>query len=208
MSGALPTATHDRRVERTPTMTVTSPEYQSLFIYDEKVDEAWTLENSRGFKYELQDMAEPHRGVYNLSATPLVDMGELSFTVRKVAAQSFLRDQVFGVNFWLYSGDDYIQTDDLLISVIGSNRYPYWVANDDSVDNVYEPVFSATRLYFLGINHDIPPETWVQVEIWLDDLQFDPVYKYVTGIVIKNDTGFRHTLVIDEVELIVLREEP
>ena len=69
------------------------------------------------------------------------------------------------------------------------------------------PTFSETRLYFLGINRDIPPETWVNVEVWLDDLQYDPIYEYVTGFYIKNDEGFGQTFYVDAVRIIMLPED-
>ena len=53
-----------------------------------------------------------------------------------------------------------------------------------------------------GFNDAIPPDTWVQVEVWLDELLFDPEYKYVTGIYIKNGEDFRDTIWIDQVELV------
>ena len=65
--------------------------------------------------------------------------------------------------------------------------------------------FSETRLYFLDIKHTIPPDTWVEVVVWLDQLIYDPPYKYVTGVYIKNDQGFFNTFYVDHVSLLVRR---
>jgi hypothetical protein len=117
-----------------------------------------------------------------------------------------LREDVLGFSFWLYGNDDWIDREDLLVTVVGSNESPYWIPDDQSVENIYEPLFSETRLYYLGINDDIPPKTWVQVYIWLDDLLFDPDYEYVTGIYIKNDEQFFETALIDELTVYLLPE--
>ena len=134
--------------------------------------------------------------------TPTRDYGNLAFTVKFGTKETYLREKTLGVRFWLYSGDATIGTQDLAVSVVGSNKYPYWVWNDSSVTNDNDPVFSETRLQYLGFNDAIPPDTWVQVEVWLDELLFDPEYKYVTGIYIKNGEDFRDTIWIDQVELV------
>jgi hypothetical protein len=75
------------------------------------------------------------------------------------------------------------------VTVLGSNSYTYWVEDDISVKSIYEPVFSETRLYYLGVNRTIPPNTWVKVELWLDERIYDPDYRYVTGFYIKNEAS-------------------
>jgi hypothetical protein len=95
--------------------------------------------------------------------------------------------------------------------VLGSNSYTYWLANDTSVPTdttvtVEAPLFSETRLYDLHINRAIPPGTWVQVVVWLDDLIYDPEYTYVTGMYIKNNKGFLNTFYIDQVNLLMKRQ--
>jgi hypothetical protein len=39
--------------------------------------------------------------------------------------------------------------------------------------------------------------------VWLDDLEFDPPYRYVTGFYLKNDIGFRNTYYVDQVALLL-----
>jgi hypothetical protein len=117
--------------------------------------------------------------------------------------ESYLRDRVEGVSFWIYSAENYLGNDDLSVTVLGSNNYRYWKSNDDSVENIYEPLFSQTRLYFLGFNRSVPPDTWVEVIVWLDDLIYDPDYNYVTGMYILSDELYSGTILIDNVELIM-----
>jgi hypothetical protein len=82
------------------------------------------------------------------------------------------------------------------------------VAGDDSVPSpvLGEPAFSETRLYYLDINRTIPPDTWVLIEMWLDELAYEPDYEYVTGFYIKNNEGFAQTYYVDDVQLIMLAE--
>jgi hypothetical protein len=124
--------------------------------------------------------------------------------VEESSPQPYLRSQVIGFSFWVYCDDDYIGSSDLAVTITGSNQYPYWVQDDDSVTNRFDPIFSETRLYFLGFNSDIPPRTWAEVNVILDDLIYDPIYTYVTGLLIKGDENFRNTVYIDQVEISLL----
>jgi hypothetical protein len=104
----------------------------------------------------------------------------------------------------LSSGADYISNTDLAVTVLGSNEYPYWVDGDNSVQNEISPVFSETRLSFLDVNRSIPPDTWVQVDVPIHKLIYDPDYTYVVGFYIKNDEGFISEFFIDDIELFAL----
>lgn len=56
-------------------------------------------------------------------------------------------------------------------------------------------------LAFLGINRSIPPETWVLIELYPEDREFDPPYDFFTGFYIKNSLGFVQPFYIDRIEL-------
>lgn len=188
-----------------PTLTpIPTLEMKIVKIYGDGLHENWSLENSRAVDYGLGQSTFVYDGTNSISYKPNVEYADLAFTVNEDANDVYLRDEVLAVRFWLYSGDDYVNTDALLVSVVGSNDFPYWVEGDDSV-TVQDsgPVFPATRLYFLNVQEDIPPNTWFQVEVWLNDLIYDPQYEYVTGVYIKNDEYFFRTIYIDEVELLV-----
>lgn len=49
----------------------------------------------------------------------------------------------------------------------------------------------------------IPADTWVNVVVWLNKLEFDPPYQYVTGFYLKSDVDFRSTYYLDQVALIM-----
>ncbi|MCB8945999.1 MAG: hypothetical protein H6658_19810 [Ardenticatenaceae bacterium] len=198
-----PTAT--TVAEETPTAPTTSAPLSRriLRVYGDSLQSDWSLENSYDMEYDPQDELAPYDGRYALAITPQANFGKLFFTVQEDSRTVFLHENVATIRFWLYS-EDYIGPEDIGITILGSNEYPYWVANDDSVrpnDNL--PSFIPTRLSFLGIEEDIPPENWVQIEIWLEDLQFDPDYLYVTGITIENDEGYLQTFYIDNLEIII-----
>lgn len=176
-------------------------------IYDEALNENWTLENSFDVEYELSEGLASYNGRFSLAFTPQAGYGNLMFTVAPGSEEEYLRQDVLAVQFWLYSGDDYVETDDFLVSIVGSNEYSYWVEGDDSVVvNDSRPTFPSTRLYFLNVEEDIPPDTWIQIEVWLNDLIYDPDYQYVTGIIIKNDEDFLRTAYVDEVSLIMIED--
>ena len=188
-----------------PTLTLVPPiETRIETIYDENLNANWTLDNTREVIYDLRDDTFSYEGDYSLAFTPKVAYADLAFTVNEDADGIYLRDDVLAVRFWLYSGDDYIETDDLAAYAVGSNEYPYWVFDDDSVTvddglSLYPPA----RLYFLDVEEDIPPDTWLQIEFWLDEQVYDPEYEYVTGFFLKNDEDFFRTVYIDEVELLI-----
>jgi hypothetical protein len=198
----VPSSTATPRATATPSATSTPVILPTITIYDDTLNGNWSLVASSGVRYAIQNKTAAHNGKYAIAVTPTRDFGKLAFTVKFGSDEIYLRDETLGVKFWLYSGEATVGPGDLAVSVIGSNEIPYWKWNDTSVTNDHEPIFSETRLYDLEFNDAIPPKTWVQVEVWLDELQFDPIYKYVTGINILNGEGFRDTIYIDQVELV------
>lgn len=188
-----------------PTLTpVPTIQTRIVTIYGDGLNDNWSVENSKEVVYELEDTSFAFDGANSLSYKPKAEYADLAFTLNKDADEFYLRDEVLAVRFWVYGDGDYIETDDLLVTVVGSNDYPYWVAGDDSV--VVQdsgPIFPETRLYFINVEEDIPPDTWFQVELWLNDLIYDPEYEYVTGVYLKSDADVARTLYLDEVELLI-----
>jgi len=151
-----------------------------------------------------------HGGKKAIMVTPTDDFGLFFLTVRKDALKIYPRNRILGISFWLNGGENSIATSDLAVTVTGSNQYAYWVADDTSVKvdrplTADAPLFAETRLYFLHINHSIPPNTWVEIILWLDDQIYDPDYTNLTGIYVKNDKGFLKPYYIDDVQLLVQR---
>lgn len=216
-SGEAPTAvpTPERLGQRRPLPTPDRDarvsglgRYSVVPIFDESLSQGWSLEQSGGVSYS-PSRTYAESGSVSLAAQPTGGTGTLYFTVGRDARTAHERDRVLGISFWLNGGDGMIATDDLVVTVVGSNAYPYWVPNDDSVrlegrDTSGESfLFSETRLYYLGLNRDIPPNTWVEVVLWLDEREFDPDYTYVTGVYIKNDVKFQGRFYVDRLSLLV-----
>lgn len=179
-----------------------------VLVYDDALDDNWTLENSSMMSYNLQNMRYIDRGRYAIEAAPTTGIGMLYFTLRQDSRQVFRRDQVLGLRFRLTGGADFIENDALAVTVVGSNRQPYWVAGDNSVNlegrvTDDEPVFSETRLYYLDINQPIPPDTWVDVVLWLDERIYDPDYTYVTGFYLKTEKDLLDRFYVDQVNLLL-----
>jgi hypothetical protein len=193
-----PTQTHTPRPPTPEGSLVIQP------IYVDELNLGWSTENSQGGDIDLQSTLYSYQGSGSIAFTPQIDFGSLLFSVEESSPQPYLRSQVIGFSFWVYCETDYIRSSDLAVTITGSNQYPYWVQADDSVTNRFDPIFSETRLYFLGFNTDIPPRTWAEVNVVLDDLIYDPIYTYVTGLLIKGDESFRNTVYIDQVEISLL----
>lgn len=181
--------------------------YYTVTVYSEELSENWTLDNSQWVTV-TQDSETAYQGDYALEWTPYEDFASLFFTVERTDNNvAFDRPYVVGIRFWLSGGETWIEPEDLAITAIGSNQYPYWVPNDYSVQSRIQPIFSETRLQFLGLNQDIPPGEWAPITLLLNELQYDPPYSYVTGFYLKNDRDVLHPLYLDNVELIMVRED-
>lgn len=175
----------------TATASAESQIYE-VMIYDDALSSNWTLDHSTTIKYNLQNAAIVGEGRFAIRADTEANFATLFFTLQPGAKQTFRRDETLGLRFRLSGGHDALPNDALAVTVVGSNRYPYWAPRDNSVrieGRVTEdlPLFSETRLYYLDVKRDIPEGEWVDVYVWLDDLVYDPEYIYLTGFYFKTD---------------------
>jgi len=178
-----------------------------VVIFDEELHQNWIKVNDTGIS-NLVRSSVAHNGEKVLKVNFSEGFSKQIFAVQDGTTESYPRDLAQGVSFWLYSEEEHIANSDLSVTVLGSNVIPYWNPDDNSVKNSYKPIFSETRLYFLNFNRSIPPETWVEVVVWLNDLIYDPDYEYVTGMYILSDETFANTILIDEVKLIMKEPGP
>jgi hypothetical protein len=194
----------------TPTQTPQSEEVRTVevVVYDDELHGDWSLDRSQGVQYDPRSTAYVHDGGYSLSVTPTSDYGTLLFSVREGASTQYLRDRLLEVRLWLNSGAQEVANDAFAITVIGSNAQPHWVPDDRSVMLGERSFFSESRLYYLGVNRAIPPETWVDLTIKMDELPYEPDYRYVTGVYLKADAGVRNTIHLDRLTLLVLEAQP
>lgn len=201
-------------------------------IYHDVLDTNWTVSSSENSDFAVDDKNEFYLGKQAIAAK-LSEPGEtLFFHVSQETTDEYRRDQVYGLGFWLYSGTDEIAPDDLSITLLGSNRQPYWSTDDDSLDGQLVATYSETRLYGLDLERPLPPQTWIRIEVILDDLIYDPLYElglvededkarasdedsekdividpdyeYVTGFAIKAENKLTQTIYIDEVQILLL----
>lgn len=189
-----------------PTNPINYTEVVTYTIFDDNLDENWfTLPNDE-VEIDLASTLLVHQGRTSIALTPLSDFVPMSLGVQENSTEVFSASQVVSLNFWLAS-DDVITLDDLVVTLFGSNDFPYWVEGDESVYIDGEFPFSETRLYFLGLNHTIPAHTWVEVIVVLNDLIYDPEYEFLTGFYLKNDAGFLNTIYLDDIRLMMLPPE-
>ena len=185
-----------------------NPTLSLVPVFSDQLAAGWSVAASWSVELDLQSTGYVRQGEFAIAATPTDDYGALLFAVMPNSPFSYPYTNTLGVRFWLNGGTEAIYPGDLAVTVLGSNAYTYWVQNDDSVDfGDDEPAFSETRLYHLNINRPLPAGSWVEITVWLDDLQFDPDYTYFTGLYIKNDADFWQTFYIDQVALIILEPE-
>lgn len=188
-------------------LPLSADQYPSISIYDDTINANWSVVGSQNMTVDLGNKTTVHDGKVALVAKPTKPFGKLFFAVRKNAKEVYSSDKVLGVRFWLSGGASAIANSDLTIAILGSNEYTYWSEGDTSVHvdatiTPDSPLFSETRLYDLGINR-IPPKEWVEVIVWFDKLIYDPPYKYLTGIYIKNDREFADPFYLDHVDLLL-----
>lgn len=198
----------DMTLSESLTISQQEDRINEITIYDDVLNSNWSLHRSTDMAYDLEHRQYIKSGLAAIAARPLAESGQLFFAVNSDTNITYSRDRVQGLSFWLNAGSGYIQTSDLAISILGSNVYPYWSSDDASVqvEGILpegEPLFSETRLYHLDINHPLPPNTWIEVQVWIDDLIYDPEYRYVTGFYIKNDRDFLDNFYIDSISLLV-----
>lgn len=186
--------------------------YLEIPIYEDELDRNWTIEHSISTQTNLWDTShwfqpmapsqDINSGATAIAVSPQADFGTLFLAVRPDSKVEYKREDVLGLSFWLHSGSSGIETSDLSVAILGSNQSPFWMPDDRSVFPDPAHSFSETRLYFLEINRTIPANTWINVVVWLNDLQYDPAYRYVTGFYLKNDAGFRNTYYLDQIALV------
>jgi hypothetical protein len=176
-------------------------------VYSDTLQPGWSLKQSFQTDYDLKQTEYVDNGRYAIEASPKVAIGTLFFTVNK-GSPAYRHSDARGVRFRLSGGSEAIANDALTVAVVGSNAQPYWVADDNSVKiegRVTQelPLFPETRLYYLDINTAIPAGTWVDVVVWLDDLQYEPEYTYVTGFYLKTERDVLPVFYVDQVQLLL-----
>ncbi len=173
-------------------------------IFTDDLNADWEIVPYPGAVIDTSSQLRTYEGEKSIAFTPEADFTQLFFALKLDAETAYRAEDVLGVSFWLNGGDDFIPLDQMALAVIGSNAYSYWNEDDNSVDLPLGETFSETRLYFLDLNRSIPPNTWVEVYLPLDTLIYDPEYRYVVGFYLKNDEGFRNTVYVDNVSLLLV----
>ena len=165
----------------------------------------WSLTHSWSVTYSLATPGRSISGTHAIAMQAEQDYGTLFFANTPDSGREYSRTQVIGVRMWLNGGDRTILPSDLAFTVLGSNVYTYNVIGDTSVPTTTQMFFSESRLDELGLMHPIPTNTWVELDIDLDSLIYDPDYKYVTAFYIKTDIGFRQTVYIDNISMVMVK---
>ncbi len=177
-------------------------------VYTDALSSGWSITHSFQTTIDLKSQDYVEQGHFAIKAQPNLTVSTLYFTLDKTTTRYLARNRVQALRFYISGGNDSLEKDALTIAIIGSNTYPYWVENDTSVQiegRVTDsgPVFSETRLSFLGVNKSIPPKTYVKITVWLNELIYDPIYSYVTGFYFKTEKSATSTFYIDDVSLLL-----
>jgi hypothetical protein len=176
-------------------------ELRTVIVYDENIQPPWHIFSPGGMTFNPISTRQSYEGTRSIEVTPTLPESKLYIALMPRGQVSFPREQVIGISFWLYSGEEELDLYDLAVTAIGSNEYPYYQVTDRSGEN--QKPYEETFLYWLGFNDNIPPQTWVEVQIWLNEMLYDPEYRYVTGLYLTNRFNFKRTFYIDNVSLIL-----
>ncbi len=202
-----PTSTLPAQTAETESPTPTAQPY-TVLIYGDSLNPNWVAQPDTGVKIDLKSSRKVYRGDAAISLPPRKRGGATSFfAVSDHSQEEYRRNQVAKLSFRLYSPKDPLYLDQFAIAFVGSKRLPYWSAEDQKVAD-FLSVYPRINLNQLGFDRAIPADTWVLVEINLDqDLALAPEYQYLTGISFTNTTDPARPLLIDDVSL-TLRDKP
>lgn len=181
-------------------------------LYSDQLAPGWTVQHSSNIVCDTEQQVNSYEGRRAIVCMPDGEDAKLFFTLDATTRTIIRRDRVVAISFFLSGGQDPIETDQLGVSMQGSNVYPYWVADDTSVrikgrdtTRADTPLFTETALSFLGVNRTIQPDEWAQAILWLDNQIYDPDYAYLTGFYLKTDQDLTQRFYIDQVNLLVTK---
>lgn len=182
--------------------------HRAIAIFDDTLSSDWSLDQSLWMRYNLTASGVVKSGRYAIQALPTRGYSSLFFTVRPDARRRYEERSLLGVRFWVNGGPYAIGPEDLIVTVMGSNAFPYFRPDDTSVRAAGRitdggTIFDEQRLYFLGFREGIPANTWAEVIVWFEERVLDPEYVYLTGLYIKNDEFFVKPFYVDGVSLIL-----
>ncbi len=202
-----PAPTQNTSPYEIPSQSISVTDTRVVSIFDNDLNPNWQVLSSDRSEFDLENEENVYAGLKSIKVTPHAGFGTVYFSVRSDTSETYARDRVLGLEFKINGGKNPIQPGDLGITILGSNEYNYFVSGDNSVKGTLDPIFSETRLYDLGVNQTIPPNTWVVVTVWLNNLTYDPAYKNVTAFYIKNDENFLVPYYLDDVHLIMVSNQ-
>lgn len=201
-------------VEAEETVITTIDAHEEVVIYDDELDPNWTLEYSENVDFDplsttrwfemMQDETGLNSGAVSLSVTPKNEWNKLYLTLHADSSVAYHRDQVQAVSLWFNTGNNYLSSDALVVAFVGSNEETYWFPNDKSVLTRETSYYPEIPLYDLGVNvNSLPPNTWINATLWMDQVRFGPEYIHVTGIYIANKHTLQSAFYIDKVALLL-----
>jgi hypothetical protein len=204
-----PTKTANPTLAPAPARTAASWDDVALIpVFVDALEPDWHLLENQGMVFDLENSEIVRSGTSAIKVSPQLDFSRLFFVLNPDSNNAYQRKHMVGLSMWINGGENWIGLSSLAFTITGSKIYPYWDEKDRSayIDGKFP--FSETRLYFMGFNSDIPPNTWVKVELFMEQLIFDPYYDYITGFYIKNDQGIYDTFYIDDVHLLMMDGGP
>ncbi len=170
-----------------------------------KLSPGWSVTQSWKLDYNLEAPGRSISGSKALSMIATDDYGSLFFVNLPNSGHEYSRTHIVGLRMFLNAGEGTITPGNLAFTILGSNVFTYYVRGDNSVPTTTQMYFTESRLDELGQMRPLPPNTWVELDIDLNQLLYDPDYKYLTSFYIKTDIGFRQKVYIDNISLIMIK---
>lgn len=179
---------------------------EEVTIYDERLDPNWSTSYSFWHLVNLESSDTSFSGFVSLKAVPERVLGGTALTINKDSRKIYPRADILGLRFNVSGGRQPLTPYNLILRVLGSNRYPYFEEDDTSLgvapsEDTGGPAIDLP-LEKLGLRRDLKPGEWAEMEMWFDT--YDRVdYRYLTGFVVMNDQSYMKPFYIDNVRLLV-----
>lgn len=172
-------------------------------IYSDGFNPNWFFTTTQGEDANPRSRILVYNGLFSLAITPQKSGSHVFFLVQTNSEQVYPRAQVHGFQFRLNPGTHPLPISDLSVSILGNQeqveiRDPLTLG--ESLDQF---IFTDAYVYIPDANPSIPPNTWTEVVVWLDDPISAPEFDYITGLSIRRQEAFMQTFFLDDVQLIV-----
>ncbi len=178
-------------------------EATKVAIYSDIINPNWGLVTTQSEETNPRSRTPVYNGLFSLSITPKKSGSQVFFMVQQDTDEVYPASQVHGFRFFLNPGSQSIPLSELSIHILGSQEQVETRDPQELGPVLDGLIFNNAQIHFSNASDAIPPNTWTEVVVWLDDPLTTPQFDYVTGLSIERKEAFLQTFFIDDLQLIV-----